>query len=179
MVQAARRYGVEKRQTIAYLVGDISMLPFREASFDGVAMLGQVLPHVPGRERRVETLRSVWRILRPGGKLAMTTHNRRCHWKFRLYFALVNSMRRLARRLGYDSMLGDNDRWSARISQSSLGQPVFFHMYDLDEAVADLEAAGFEVLEAKTRSALEAGSSEPARRIKDYLLGFVARRPAG
>ena len=29
----------------------------------------------------------------------MTTHNRRCHWKFRLYFACVNRFRRLGRRL--------------------------------------------------------------------------------
>ena len=35
----------------------------------------------------------------------MTTHNRRCHWKLRLYFACMNRFRRLARRRteeGYD-----------------------------------------------------------------------------
>lgn len=178
MVQAARGHTVEKGQSAAFVVGDLAALPFRDASFDGVVMLQQVITHVPSRAGRIDVLRAARRILRPGGKLVVTTHNRRSHWKFQLYFAWANRIRRLARRLGYDGMLGDNDRWSARISQSSLGQPVFFHMYDLDEAVADLEAAGFEVLEAKTRSELEAGSSEPARRIKDYLLGFVARRPA-
>jgi len=35
----------------------------------------------------------------------MTTDNRRCHWKFQLYFACMNRFRRLARRrteAGYD-----------------------------------------------------------------------------
>jgi len=43
--------------------------------------------------------------VRPRGKLAMTTHNRRCPWKLRLYFACMNRFRRLARRRteeGYD-----------------------------------------------------------------------------
>src|SRR2546422_6336723 len=62
-------------------------------------MLGAIIAHVPGRDGRVQAFRAAWRTLRPGGKLAMTTHNRRCHWKLRLYFACVNRFRRLGRRL--------------------------------------------------------------------------------
>ena len=177
MVEATQRHGAEKGHRISCLAGDVSALPFCEASFDGVAMLGQVIAHVPGREKRVDVLRSVWRTLRPGGRLAMTTHNRRCHWKFQLYFAWVNRMRRLARRLGCGSGLGDNDRWSARISLARLQQPVFFHMYDFDEAVADLRSAGFEILDAGARAELEAGRTDSAMRAHDYLLGFIASRP--
>ncbi len=99
MVQAARSYGRKKGLLGSYVVGNAASLPFCDACFDGVAMLGAIIAHVPGRDGRVQAFRAAWRTLRPGGKLAMTTHNRRCHWKFRLYFACVNSFRRLGRRL--------------------------------------------------------------------------------
>ncbi len=99
MVQAARSYGRKKGLLGSYVVGNAASLPFCDACFDGVAMLGAIIAHVPGRDGRVQAFRAAWRTLRPGGKLAMTTHNRRCHWKFRLYFACVNRFRRLGRRL--------------------------------------------------------------------------------
>ena len=177
MVQAARTYAVSKGQEIAFLVGDLTRLPFREATFDGVTMLGQVIAHIPGRDSRVDALRSAWKALRPGGMLAMTTHNRDCHWKFRLYFAWANRIRRLARQLGYDGGLGDNDRWTVRISRARSRPKVFFHMYDRDEAIADLHAAGFEVLDARARAEYETDRDDPALRARDYLLVFIARRP--
>src|SRR2546425_1198776 len=156
MVQAARSYGRKKGLLGSYVVGNavsppfcdacfdgVAMLgaiiahvpgrdgrvqAFRDASFDGVAMLGAIIAHVPGRDGRVQAFRAAWRTLRPGGKLAMTTHNRRCHWKLRLYFACVNRFRRLGRRLGLWTSLGDNDRWSTRISEARSRRPVFFHM---------------------------------------------------
>ena len=105
MVQAARSYGQKKGLVGSYVVGNAVSLPFCDACFDGVAMLGAIIAHVPGRDGRVQALRAVSRTLRPGGKLAMTTHNRRCHWKFQLYFACVNRFRRLARRLGLGTSL--------------------------------------------------------------------------
>ena len=177
MVQAARQCSRAMALPVSCLVGNVIALPFREACFDGAVMLAQIIAFVPGRDRRVAALRSVWSVLRPGGKLVMTTHNRRCHWKFRLYFAWSNRVRRLARRLGYDGGLGDYDRWSPRISQARTSRPVFFHMYDLEEAIADLKAVGFEVLDARARAEFEAGCVDLALRERDYVLGFIAKRP--
>ena len=177
MVQAARSYGRKKGLLGSYVVGNAVSPPFCDACFDGVAMLGAIIAHVPGRDGRVQAFRAAWRTLRPGGKLAMTTHNRRCHWKLRLYFACVNRFRRLGRRLGLGTSLGDNDRWSTRISEARSRRPVFFHMYDLDEALADLQEAGFEVVDARARAELEAGCVDLALRERDYFLGFIAKRP--
>ncbi|TAL12097.1 MAG: class I SAM-dependent methyltransferase [Nitrospirae bacterium] len=178
MVQAARGCAIRNRQTIDYVVGDVATLPFCDRSFDGAVMLEQLIAFIPGHDHRLEVFQAVWRSLRPGGTLALTTHNRRCHVKFRLYFACVNRLRRLARRLGCGGGLEDNDRMGARVSRARVRQqPVFFHMYDLDEVVADLRAAGFEVEVAKARAEFEAGREDLALREKDYLLGFIARRP--
>jgi hypothetical protein len=51
-------------------------------------------------------------------------------------------------------------------------------MYDQDEAAADLREAGFEVLDGRARAEFEAGRADATLRRRDYLLGFVARRPA-
>jgi len=89
----------------------------------------------------------------------------------------VNRWRRLMRKLGCGLDLGDYDRWSTRITRSKARRPVFFHMHDLDEATADLREAGFEVLDGRSRAEFEAGRVDAALRHRDYLLGFVARRP--
>ncbi len=179
MVRAAVAHAGTQGLRLAATAGSATALPFREGAFDGVAMLGQVIAHVPGRALRLVALRCAWQVLRPGGALALTTHNRRCHPKFHLYFAVVNRWRRVARRFGLDAGLGDYDRWSGRIGRAVSRERLFFHMYDLDEAVADLTEAGFEVLDARARAEFEAGRNDPLLRRRDYLLGFVARRPAG
>jgi 2-polyprenyl-3-methyl-5-hydroxy-6-metoxy-1,4-benzoquinol methylase len=179
MVRTASELAAAQRLPLAAMVGNAIALPFRREIFDGVAMLGQVIAHVPSRAMRVAALRSSLEVLRPEGRLALTTHNRRCHPKFQLYFACMNRWRRLARWCGVPTGLGDYDRWTRRdkAGRSVAGQRLFFHMYDLNEAVTDLQDAGFEVLEAKSRAEFEAGHEKPASPRDDYLLGFVAKRP--
>jgi len=177
MVRATALYAISQDVRLATVAGSVTALPFRESAFDSVSMLNQILAFVPGRPSRVAALCSVWRVLRPGGTLVMTTHNRRCHVKFLLYFAWVNRWRRLVRRFGGGIALGDYDRWSGRVGDAASRQPLFFHMYDFDEAVADLRAAKLEVLDARSRAEFEAGREDPALRARDYLLGFIARRP--
>lgn len=179
MVRAAVAYAGTHQVRLGALTGDVTMLPFRDGTFDGAVMLNQVIAFVPSRAQRIAALRAIWRMLRPGGTLVMTTHNRRCHWKFRLYFACANIWRRVARRLGHPHVLSDYDRWSDhdKTGQPISGQRLFLHMYDLDEALGDLRETGFEVLDARSRAEFEADRIDLRRRRRDYLLGFIARRP--
>src|SRR3989442_11631879 len=64
MIQAARSYGRKKGLLGSYVVGNAVSLPFCDACFDGVAMLGAIIAHVPGRDGRVQAFRAAWRTLR-------------------------------------------------------------------------------------------------------------------
>jgi len=181
MARAAADHAQAQGSALAAAAADAAALPFRDGRFDGVAMFGQVIAHVPTRAGRVAALRSAWRALRPGGALALTTHNRRCHPKFQVYFACVNRWRRLARRAGLAVSLGDFDRLTRRdqVSGGAAGRRLFIHMYDQPEAEADLTEAGFTAIEARARAEWESGREDPAARRRDYLLGYLARRPEG
>jgi SAM-dependent methyltransferase len=176
MVRAATIHAAERGVSFGAVAGSAAALPFRPEAFDGVAMLGQIIAHIPGRDGRIGALRAARQALRPGGTLIMTTHNRRCHWKFSLYFGWVNRWRRMLRWFGTGADLGDDDRCAKTIKARG-SRPVFFHMYDLGEATADLREAGFDVLDGRARAEFEAGRADATLRNRDYLLGFVAKRP--
>ena len=176
MVQLTVREAASRALPVAALVADTQCLPFRDESFESAILVNQVIAHVPGRDGRVAALRDIHRTLKPGGVLAMTTHNRRCP-RYRAYFAWVNPWRRALRALGFAGVLDDDDRWSGRSGAIRVARRAYFHMYDLDEAVVDLTRAGFEITAAGGQTEFESGRSVPRARERDYLLGFVARKP--
>ena len=66
------------------VVGDVLDLPFEQDRFD-VVICTEVIEHTPVPERAIGELA---RVLRPGGRLVLTTPNRSWHWSVRLANAL-------------------------------------------------------------------------------------------
>ena len=69
MVGRAREKARAAKATVAFGVGAIEKLPAEDARFD-VVLSSLMLHHVP-EESRVEGLREVRRVLRPGGRLVL------------------------------------------------------------------------------------------------------------
>jgi ubiquinone/menaquinone biosynthesis C-methylase UbiE len=87
---------VQQKAPVDTAVGDIMRMPFDDASFDYV-VCSEVIEHVTDRQAAIGEL---YRVLRPGGVLVLTTPNRLWH------FAIV-----IANRLGLRPYSG-LENWS-------------------------------------------------------------------
>lgn len=70
---------------VTALVGDARELPFEDASFDAVLLMGP-LYHLVEREERVRAIAEARRCARPGGLVAAVTINRVAGWNDHLLF---------------------------------------------------------------------------------------------
>jgi 2-polyprenyl-3-methyl-5-hydroxy-6-metoxy-1,4-benzoquinol methylase len=81
-LKTGRILGAEqKRNNLVFLYGSVEQrFPFRDQCFDRVLLL-DVIEHLYGR---VEVLREINRVLRPGGMLFLSAPNRETSWKQKL-----------------------------------------------------------------------------------------------
>jgi len=76
MVTAARQLARKLEYEVPFRVADATKLPFEDAIFDGAIFGFNGLMQIPRRERRRTALREMRRVVRPGGRLVFTTHDR-------------------------------------------------------------------------------------------------------
>lgn len=62
-------------KNIYFICGDIKHLPVRTSSIDVVIMTKQLLNHLVIVENRKVTMKEVYRVLKPGGRVFITVHN--------------------------------------------------------------------------------------------------------
>jgi ubiquinone/menaquinone biosynthesis C-methylase UbiE len=147
-VEACRAAAKARGLAIDVREADATALPFADASFDHVMMVGQLLGHLRPRERRLQVLREIRRVMRPGAAIVSTNAVER-HWAYGVYFAVVNA----ARRWRNPRALEPFDAFVRRIGGEAAGRgprPVF-HWYRTTEFVMDAQAAGWRVIERVRR----------------------------
>ena len=71
VAHVSRRGRREGLGTLHPVVGSVTHIPIRTGYLEG-ALLVAVLHHIPTFRLRVETLRELWRVLRPGGRTLIT-----------------------------------------------------------------------------------------------------------
>jgi SAM-dependent methyltransferase len=167
----ARESGID----LPYAVMNAVALGFADGRFDGVLMLAQVLACIPYRENRLRALREAHRVLRPGGRLVLTSHCRNCHWKYRLTFAVMDPLRRAGRAVGLP-LLEAGDRFATVIGSAKSRGRHYLRMYSREEVARDLSAAGFRLIECHSRRDLCENRLEAPGRENDYYLICAAER---
>ncbi len=120
------------------LNADNTQLPLKNETFDVVLYIASI-HNIPGRENRLKSLFEVKRVLKNKGVAYISVWTR-VQEKFRDFFE------KQANKINSDSEFGDiNVYWQ----QDGLNIPRFYHLYDKEEFIKDLETAGFNIIDFK------------------------------
>jgi SAM-dependent methyltransferase len=141
-VKACRAGAAARGLSIDVREADATALPFGDGEFDHVMMVGQLLGHVRPRARRLQALREIQRVMRPGAAI-VSTNAVELSPLIGVYFALANLGRRLYNPHGFEPY----DAFVRRVGgerRRGADRPVF-HWYRSPEFVRDAMEAGWRV----------------------------------
>jgi ubiquinone/menaquinone biosynthesis C-methylase UbiE len=175
MVVNARKTAAKMKQRLEYSAMNALSLGFQNNTFNGVLMLGQVLAFIPLRKNRIAALREAFRVLKPGGKILLTTHSRNSHFKYKIYFFVKDNLRRILNWFGFIT-LEPGDRFASTVGNAKSKGKHYLHMYSMQETFEDLKAAGFKILKCNSRDEIINNKETPKRRESDYYLIYSAEK---
>jgi SAM-dependent methyltransferase len=150
---AARGLAIDVQQA------DAAALPFADASFEHVVMIGQLLGHLRPRARRLQALAEIRRVMKPGVALVSTNAVER-RWRYAAYFFAVNLGRRLRNPHGLEPF----DAFVRRVGgkpAAGEARPVF-HWYRAVDFRRDAAACGWRVIATARRWETEPPPPEPS-----------------
>ncbi|MDE2897212.1 MAG: class I SAM-dependent methyltransferase [Chloroflexota bacterium] len=168
MIAAARRLAAERSQLIRFDVGDAAAMPYDDASFAGALFSAQGFMCIPGRERRLQALREVRRVLRPGAHFIFTTHDRASP----RFLQFWREERARWDRGEQDTRLFE---FGDRIIPDS-GVLTYIHIPARTEVARLMANAGFILVEDRLRSEL-AVESDAIRKFSAECRMWIVRRP--
>lgn len=142
---------------------DLSELPAE--SFDYAACLFSTLGMVRGHENRVKVVANAFRLLKPGGRFVLHTHNR---------FFRGLGFGRVSRQV-VKTLLGRQGAGDIAMSQAYGGAPLTLHHFTRREARQLLTSAGFTVRQVRA-----IGPDGEPRRLTWNVYGYLllGERPA-
>jgi tRNA (uracil-5-)-methyltransferase TRM9 len=129
MLEMARRYASKYNLKVNLAKADVGSLPYNDESFD-FAIAVAVYHHVEGKEERLNALRELHCILKPGGEVFLTVWNRR---QPRFW------------------LKPNNIRVPWRTSEDTLYR--YYHLFSYGEIEKLVKKAGFEIIESSPEKA--------------------------
>ncbi len=154
---------------IPFEVGDAINLRYEDETFDGGLFSAQGFMCIPGVKRRLQALKEVRRVLRPGGHFVFTTHDRRAAPEFASFWdeekARWEKGTQDQRLLEFgDRIVVDSGTWT------------YVHIPARDEVARIVQEAGMVVVEDLMRSELSRESDAVQWFSTDCRM-WVVRRP--
>ncbi|CAI8273644.1 MAG: Demethylrebeccamycin-D-glucose O-methyltransferase [Opitutia bacterium UBA7350] len=169
MVRRARHMAEVLEYSIPFRVGDATDLEFEDAVFDGAIFGFNGLMQIPKATQRLQALREIFRVLRPGAWFVFTTHDRErspdvAFWKAE------------QQRWINDAPPKGLHEFGDRLEPKAAGVH-FMHVPTIAEMEAKLRAVGFHIEAHLMRSEL-ANESKQVREFSDDCRIWVVQRPA-
>lgn len=152
MITHARHVAQKNNQDIPYEVGDATDLRHSDNSFNYVLFSNLGWPQIPTYEQRLKALSEIHRVLKPGGIFILITARRVWMSSFFWFWVKQWIKHYLLRPIGFrfnEEVFGDRfyDRESKDMVQI-YKTPQYIYIPSVVEVKKQLQAAGFELLEA-------------------------------
>lgn len=168
MVKAAAGLAAKNGSGVRFETLDARRLRFGDGEFDSVVFGFNGLMQIPLRKNRRKAMGEVFRVLKPGGVFAFTTHDRDAE-KNRDYWQM--EARRWAHGVQYKKL----DEFGDIVYDSYAGS-VYIHSPLMEEVRADISAAGFEISFCRKRSQI-AAENDAVLEFSDECVFWVANKP--
>jgi tRNA (uracil-5-)-methyltransferase TRM9 len=88
MLQLARKYAAKFKLSVTLVEADARRLPYADDSFEW-AIAVATYHHIEDNEERLQALKELWRVLKPGGEAFITAWNR---WQPRFWLKSRNTL---------------------------------------------------------------------------------------
>ena len=170
MIERAVSVAEQAGYPIPFEAGDAISLRYGDESFDGALFSAQGLMCIPGGTNRLQAIREVRRVLRPGGHFIFTTHDRHALPEFASFWEEEGARWREGTR---DSRLLE---FGDRIVMDS-GTATFLHIPARDDVAEMIRESGLVVIEDSMRSEV-CLDTEAARAFSSDCRMWVVQRQA-
>lgn len=157
MVAEARRINHVLEYGVPVHVADATRLQFSDNEFDGAIFGFNGLMQIPGRARRLQAMREIGRVIKPGSWFVFTGHDRSHHGRSKFWKEEANLWLKGLQH-------PDIEEFGDLYYQGEEGGHMYIHAADSGEVREDLQAAGFRVEVSVLRSEI---CTEP-----DYVRDF-------
>lgn len=168
MVKEARHIARVLELPVFFRQGDATALKFEDDLFDGAIFGFNGLMQIPGRENRRKALREIHRVVRPGGALVFTTHDR-SQSRYR------NFWKQEKQRWEHDKQSPELLEFGDRYDETPLGR-LYIHIPTPEEMREELSLTGWKSEWDCLRSAIAREKPETLQ-FSDECRFWVARKP--
>lgn len=148
MIATAKKIAQSKNLNINYQIGDATNLKFQDNSFDNALFANNGWTQIPGKQNRLEALKEIYRILKPGGHYIFTAHKRYYSGFYLLFWIKQWIKFYILKSLGFKIKEIDfGDRFFTRnVGGKKLKQKQYIHISSTKEVKEQIKNSGFKLI---------------------------------